>query len=148
MNIIVAFLEVVRRVAIYHLVPALILSCVMLFLMLGVIKLFRVERPSVRGTLFFIALLKPLFVLIQGTFPAAHKIRAPIAPSLRLPDPINFVPAHLWHLESQLHDVDIEAIQTNMRVSLILILIAAGLFLLYLQVFVHIRALFYMIQIF
>jgi len=122
MDITIAFLEIAKRIAIYHLIPALILSATTLLLVLGIIRLFRVKRPSLRGILFFVALLKPLFVLIQGTYLAPNIIHTPIAPSLVLPDPMNFIPAYLWHNDTQLVDI-------NMSISLILILLLAGLFL-------------------
>ena len=122
MEILTAFYTVLWRVAIYHLIPASILSLTSLLFVLGIIKVCRVKRPLLRGTLFFIALLKPLFVLIQGTFPGPVKIYAPIALSLQLPDPMNFIPAHLWH-------IDIQLLDTNMGISLILILAAVSLFL-------------------
>ncbi len=122
MDIIVSSLELAKRIAIYHIIPALILSSTTLLLVLGIIKLCRIKKPSLRGTLYFIALLKPLFVLIQGTYLAPNIIHTPIAPSLVLPDPINFIPAHLWHNDAQLIDI-------NMSISLILILSLAGLFL-------------------
>ena len=122
MEILTALYELLRRVVVYHLIPASILSLTSLLFVLGIIKLFRVKRPLVRGILFFIALLKPLFVLIQGTFPGPVKMYAPIALNLQLPDPMNFIPAHLWH-------TDIQVLDTNMGISLILILAAVSLFL-------------------
>jgi len=124
MDIIVAFLEVIKRIAIYHLVPTLILSCTTFLLALALIKLCRVKRPSIRGLLFFVALLKPLFVLIQGTSPAPYGIHAPISPGLQLPDPMNFIPAHLWQN-------DFQVVDTNMGISLIVVLTVVGLFLFY-----------------
>jgi len=129
MDFTIVFLELLRRITIYHLVPALILSSTTLLLVLGIIKLFKIKRPSVRGTLFFIALLKPLFILIRGTYPVSYKIYAPIAFNLQLPDPMNFFPAHLWHTDTPLYNLEIQLINTNMRVSLIIILAVVGLFL-------------------
>lgn len=122
MDTIIAFLGVLRYIVIYHIGPALILSSTTLLLVLGIIKVCRVERPSVRGFLFFVVLLKPLFILVQGTFPTTHRIYAPISPGLQLPDPMNFIPVQLWHANFQ-------PMSTNMRVSLIVVLAAVGLFL-------------------
>jgi len=71
-----------------------------------------------------VALLKPLFTLIQGTSPAPYGVYAPISPGIQLPDPMNFIPAHLWYNEAQVVD-------TNMSISLSLILMATSLFLFY-----------------
>ncbi|MCD6231401.1 hypothetical protein J7K28_02055 [Candidatus Aerophobetes bacterium] len=122
--IITAFLEVIKRIIIYHLFPSLIVSCTVLLLVLGIIKVFRLKSPSIRGSLFFVALLKPLFTLIQGTSPAPLKVYPPIAVGVQLPDPLNFIPAHLWYNEAQVVD-------TNMSISLSLILMATSLFLFY-----------------
>jgi len=122
MDIIASSLELAKRIAIYHIVPALILSSTTLLLVLGIIKLCRIKRPSLRGTLYFIALLKPLFVLIQGTYALPHEIDTPISPALQLPDPMNFIPAHLWH-------TDLQLINTNMRIILILALTVVSIFL-------------------
>lgn len=117
-----AFSEVLSRVVIYHVFPAVILSGTTLLFVSAIIRIGRIKRPFLRGTLFFIALVKPLFVLIQGTYLAPNIVHAAVAPSLQLPDPINLVPAHLWHNDAQLLD-------TNMSISLILILALVSLFL-------------------
>ncbi|MBE0478789.1 hypothetical protein IBX65_06700 [Candidatus Aerophobetes bacterium] len=118
-----------RRIAIYHITPALILSFTMLLLVSGVIRLFKIEEARLRGILFFVALLKPLVVLIRGTFPLPYSIYAPVAINLQLPDPMDFIPAHLWHIETHPGKIDIYATDINMCVSLILILAVAGIFL-------------------
>ena len=122
MGIVAGFLEVAGRIVVYHILPALILSFTSLMVVLGIIRLCQVKRPSTRGILLFVPLLKPLFVLIQGIFPASHRIYAPVSPGLQLPDPMNFIPAHLWRTDFQVVDV-------NMGISLILILVLVGLFL-------------------
>ncbi len=122
MDILETFWELVQRILVYHIVPAVILSSTTLLLVLGIIRLCRIERPSLRGILLFIPLLKPLIVLIQGTFPAYPKMAYPISVGLRFPDPMHFIPAHLWQSDTQLLD-------TNMRVGLIIIFVVVGLFL-------------------
>lgn len=54
MDIALALLEVLRRVAFYHIIPASILSFTTLLLVLGIIKLFKIKRPAVRGALFLL----------------------------------------------------------------------------------------------
>lgn len=129
MSIAITFIEVLWRATIYHLLPALILSLTILLFVLGVIKLLKINDASLRGILFLVALLKPIFVLIRGTFPLPYSIDAPLAINLQLPDPMNLIPAYLWHIEFHPGKLDIYLTDTNMRVSLILLVVAAAFFL-------------------
>lgn len=117
-----AFLELAQRILLYHILPTVVLSCTMLLIVSALVKLGRIQNPSTRGILFSVALLKPLFVLVQGTFPSARKLYAPVSPSLVFPDPVNFVPTHLWRAAPS-------PIETKMGISLAVVLAVVGFLL-------------------
>ena len=88
-------MDILKMLAFYHILPAIIGSAFTLFIVLFFMKIFFIRRPSLRHMFLFAPLIKPFTMLVGGFYiPRMDEVewsRPNFQPGIQIPDPMNLV---------------------------------------------------------
>lgn len=115
-----------------HILPAIAGSAFSFALVLIMLRMFSIKRPTVRRAFLFIPLIKPIFMLIGGiSTPGIENINwdgliVPVKPGMWMPDPLNLVPTAY----DQVRDINGHALRPGGTKLFFSVLVVAGVLLL------------------
>jgi len=113
-----------QRIIYFHVQPAILDGMLSLAGVLLLLRIFRIRDPSIRSLFFFIPLVRPLIILLEGSA-RINRVELPnVYMALRFPDPFNIIPVH-----ELLGQNDFSSISTLVGAFILIAIIAALAFL-------------------
>ncbi len=129
-------MDILKLIVFNHIIPSISVSIISLCLVLFILRLFFIKRPSIRSALLFIPLVKPLFMLISGVQVIGAdridwvKLKQEGVVRITLPDPYSFFPSSYDHPLKLTDGGVMRTTSTRLLVAMLVIILLAATLLL------------------